>query len=128
MKKVITTDNAPAAIGPYSQAIRVACGQLVFCSGQIPLHPETGIIIGETAAEQCRQVMENLKAVLTEAGADFSQVVKTTIFLADMNDFAAVNEVYAQYFQSEPPARATVQVGRLPKDVKVEIDAVAVVS
>jgi 2-iminobutanoate/2-iminopropanoate deaminase len=125
MREVIGTDKAPAAIGPYSQAIKVQCGTLLFCSGQIPLDPKTGTIVGTTAGEQCRQVMENLKAVLAAAGGDFSQVVKTTIFLADMNDFAAVNEMYAKYLIGDPPARATVQVSRLPKDVKVEIDAVA---
>jgi len=105
--------------------VKVECGKLLFCSGQIPLDPQTGTIVGQTAAEQCRRVMDNLKAVLAAAGADFSHVAKTTIFLADMNDFAAVNETYAQYFTTAPPARATVQVGRLPKDVKVEIEAIA---
>jgi 2-iminobutanoate/2-iminopropanoate deaminase len=127
MRRAIKTDRAPAAIGPYSQAVRVDCGSLVFCSGQIPLDPETGETVGETAAEQCKQVMENLINVLAEAGVDFTTVAKTTIYLADMNDFQAVNEVYATYFDQDPPARATVQVSRLPKDVKVEIDAIAVV-
>ncbi len=126
MKEVVKTDKAPAAIGPYSQAIKVTCGTMLYCSGQIPLHPETSEIVGETAMDQCRQVMENLEAVLAAAGADFSKVVKTTIFLADMQDFTSVNEVYATYFPETPPARVTVQVGRLPKDVKVEIDAIAV--
>lgn len=100
---------------------------MIFCSGQIPLDPETGEIVGTTAAEQCKQVMENLISVLAGAGVDFTTVVKTTIYLADMNDFAAVNEVYATYFEKDPPARATVQVAGLPKGARVEIDAIAVV-
>ena len=127
MRKTIQTDQAPAAIGPYSQAVKVDAGAMIFCSGQIPLDPKTGEIVGATAAEQATQVMENLIHVLAEAGVDFTTVVKTTIYLADMNDFAAVNEVYATYFKNNPPARATVQVSRLPKDVRVEIDAIAVV-
>jgi 2-iminobutanoate/2-iminopropanoate deaminase len=126
MKEVIRSDAAPAAIGPYSQAVKVTCGTMLFCSGQIPLDPKTMEIVGDTAAEQCRRVMENLGAVLKAASAGFADIVKTTIYLADMNDFATVNEVYATYFDAAPPARATVQVARLPKDVKVEIDAVAV--
>ncbi len=126
MKETIQTDKAPKAIGPYSQGVKAACNRLVFCSGQIALHPETGEIVGKTAAEQCQQVMENLRQVLIAGGADFSKVAKTTIFLTDMNDFAAVNEIYSGYFGSAPPARATVEVSRLPKDVKVEIDAIAV--
>jgi 2-iminobutanoate/2-iminopropanoate deaminase len=126
MKQIVRTDKAPAAIGPYSQAVKVPCGTMLFCSGQIPLDPETMEVVGITAADQCRQVMENLGAVLKEAGATFADVVKTTIYLADMNDFAAVNDVYSSYFKADPPARVTVQVARLPKDVKVEIDAIAV--
>ena len=126
MRKTIQSDQAPAAIGPYSQAVKVDAGAMIFCSGQIPLDPKTGEIVGATAAEQATQVMENLIHVLAEAGVDFTTVVKTTIYLADMNDFAAVNDVYATYFKNDPPARATVQVGRLPKDVRVEIDAIAV--
>ena len=125
MKKIISTDQAPAAIGPYSQAVKVDCQSMLYASGQIPLDPNTMEIVGDTAAEQCRQVMKNLGEVLRAAGADFAHIVKTTIFLADMNDFGAVNEVYATYFESAPPARATVEVSRLPKDVKVEIEAVA---
>ncbi len=125
MKKIISTDQAPAAIGPYSQAVKVDCQSMLYASGQISLDPNTMEIVGDTAAEQCRQVMKNLGEVLRAAGAGFDDVVKTTIFLADMNDFAAVNEVYATYFESAPPARATVEVSRLPKDVKVEIEAVA---
>jgi 2-iminobutanoate/2-iminopropanoate deaminase len=124
MKQPVNTDRAPAAIGPYSQAIKVSCQTLVFCSGQIPLDPKTGQIVGQTAAEQCRQVLENLKNVVAAAGGDLSKVVKTTVFLADMNDFVAVNEVYAGFFPTEPPARAAIQVARLPKDVRVEIEAV----
>ena len=126
MKQIITTDRAPKAIGPYSQAVEVACGKLVFVSGQIPLNPETMELVGETAAEQCRQVMTNMAAVLEEARIGLENIVKTTIYLADLNDFAAVNEVYATFFESAPPARATVQVSRLPMDVRVEIDCIAV--
>ncbi len=126
MKEPIKTDNAPAAIGPYSQAVKAECGKLVFCSGQIPLDPETMEIVGKTASEQCQKVMQNLRAVLDAAGADFTNVVKATIYLEDMDDFGPVNDMYATYFVSSPPARVTVQVSRLPKDVKVEIDAIAV--
>jgi len=124
MKQPVSTDRAPAAIGPYSQAIKTSCQTLVFCSGQIPLDPKTGQIVGKTAAEQCHQVLENLKNVVTAAGGDLSKVVKTTVFLADMNDFVPVNAAYAEYFPTEPPARAAVQVARLPKDVLVEIEAI----
>ena len=127
MKDIIKTAAAPGAIGPYSQAVKVSGGSMVFVSGQIPLDPKSGEIIGATASEQCQQVMNNMKAVLEAAGADFGNVVKTTIYLADMNDFGPVNEMYATFFDSAPPARATVQVGRLPKDVRVEIDCIAVV-
>lgn len=124
-KQVITTADAPAAIGPYSQAIRV--GNMVFTSGQIPLHPQTGEIVGETATEQARQVLHNLQAVLQAAGASLQNVVKTTIFLTDLGQFAAVNAVYAEFFPNDPPARSTVQVAALPRGVQVEIEAVAVV-
>ena len=127
MKEIIKTDAAPGAIGPYSQAVKVTGGSLVFVSGQIPLDPKSGEIVGQTASEQCQQVMNNLGAVLEAAGGDYSSIIKTTIFLSDMNDFGPVNEMYATFFDSAPPARATVQVGRLPKDVKVEIEAVAAV-
>jgi 2-iminobutanoate/2-iminopropanoate deaminase len=126
MKEVVKTDRAPAALGPYSQAIKVRGNTIVYCSGQIGLDPQTGNLVGDTAAEQARRVMENLKAVIETAGAHLSDVVKTTMFLTDMNDFPAVNEVYATYFSVSPPARATVEVSRLPKDAKVEIDATAV--
>jgi 2-iminobutanoate/2-iminopropanoate deaminase len=124
-KQVITAADAPAAIGPYSQAIRV--GNLVFTSGQIPLHPQTGDIVGETAAEQARQVLQNLQAVLQAAGASLQNVVKTTIFLTDLSQFAAVNAVYAEFFPENPPARSTVQVAALPRGVQVEIEAIAIV-
>lgn len=126
MKKIISTDRAPGAIGPYSQAVKISCSNLLFVSGNIPLDAQTMELVGETAAEQCRQVMENMKQVLGAADADFSKVVKTTIYLSDMNDFADINEVYGSYFDDQPPARATVEVSRLPKDVKIEIDAIAV--
>jgi 2-iminobutanoate/2-iminopropanoate deaminase len=126
MKQIIKTDKAPAAIGPYSQAVKVPCGTMLFCSGQIPLDPKTMEVVGTDAREQTKQVMDNLGAVLKEAGVDFPNVVKTTIFMADMSDFVTVNEVYAAYFDDNPPARAAVQVARLPKDVRVQIEAIAV--
>ena len=119
----IQTNEAPAAIGPYSQA--VACGDWLYLSGQVALDPSSGAIIGETAADQARQVLRNLAAVLDAGGAALDTVVKTTVFLRDMDDFAAVNEVYAAAFGEHRPARATVAVSGLPKDVRVEIDAVA---
>ncbi len=125
MREIIRTTEAPAAIGPYSQAIRVACGKMLFCSGQIPLDPNTKEIVGATAGEQCRKVMENIKGLLAAAGTDLSHVVKTTIFLKDMNDFEAVNGVYGSYFTADPPARSTVEVSRLPRDVKIEIEVIA---
>jgi 2-iminobutanoate/2-iminopropanoate deaminase len=124
MKKVISTTDAPKAIGPYSQAI--AAGSLVFCSGQIPLDPETGEMVQGDIEEQTRRVMKNLQGVLEAAGCSFDSVVKTTIFLTDLADFAKVNEIYGIYFQSDPPARSTVQVAALPKGAGVEIEAVAV--
>ncbi|MCM1981815.1 RidA family protein [Lyngbya confervoides] len=125
-RQVIVTHQAPAPVGPYSQAIK-ASGSFLFVSGQIALHPETGTLTGgEDVSAQTRQVMENLGAVLTAAGSSWDRVVKTTVFLADMADFSAVNQVYAQYFEeSSAPARACVEVARLPKDVKVEIDCIA---
>lgn len=124
MKEIITTERAPQAIGPYSQAARD--GKLVFTSGQIPLDPATGEFVAGGAREQTEQVLKNLSAVLKAAGAELDQVVKTTVFLADMNDFAAMNEVYGRFFSSKPPARATVQAARLPRDARVEIEAIAV--
>lgn len=126
MKEIISTGKAPQAIGPYSQAVKAKCPQLVFCSGQIAIDPATKKVVGDTAAEQCRQVMKNLNEVLRSAGVGFENVVKTTIYLSDMKDFASVNEVYGSIFEKQPPARATVEVARLPLDVKVEIDAIAV--
>lgn len=128
-RSVVSTEGAPKAIGPYSQAIVAPWRKrLVFCSGQIALDPTSGELVGEgDVAAQTRQVLDNLGAVLAASGAGFDSVVKTTIFLADMNDFATVNEVYAERFSGSPPARATVEVSRLPKDVRVEIDAIAVV-
>ncbi|HCD53534.1 MAG TPA: reactive intermediate/imine deaminase [Balneolaceae bacterium] len=122
-KKIISTTEAPAAIGPYSQA--VSCNGMIYCSGQIPLNPETMEIVGETAAEQAEQVMKNLGKVLEAAGSNFSKVVKCSIFLDTMDDFGAVNEVYGGYFDSDPPARETVAVQTLPKNVLVEISCIA---
>ena len=123
-KQIISTTNAPAAIGPYSQAVKA--GNLLFVSGQIPLDPATGNLVEGDVTVQAKRVFENVKAILTEAGADFSNVVKTTVFLKDMNDFAAMNEVYATFFPSNPPARSAVEVARLPKDASIEIEAIAV--
>ncbi len=125
-RKVVHTENAPAALGPYSQA--VVASNMVYCSGQIAIDPATGKVVEGGVVEQTEQVMKNLEAVLSAAGSGFSNVVKTTIYLADMDDFQAVNEVYARSFESAPPARATIQVSRLPLDVRVEIDAIATVS
>ncbi|HMI83959.1 MAG TPA: RidA family protein [Polyangiaceae bacterium] len=122
-KQIIQTSEAPKAIGPYSQAVRV--GELVFLSGQIPLDPATGNVVEGDIVVQTRRVMENLGAVLSAAGASFAEVVKTTIFLADLGHFSKMNEVYGTYFASEPPARATVQVGALPRGVLIEIDMIA---
>src|SRR5436190_7084748 len=123
MKHAISSADAPKAIGPYSQAVRA--GQLLFASGQIPTDPVTGTIVAGDVASQTRRVFDNLAAVLEAADLSFTNVVKTTVFLADMNDFAAVNEVYGSYFAEPYPARATVQVARLPRDARVEIDAIA---
>jgi 2-iminobutanoate/2-iminopropanoate deaminase len=122
--KAISSPDAPKAIGPYSPAVR--SGQLLFVSGQIPLDPATGRMIEGDVAVQTRRVMDNLGAVLRSAGLSFGQIVRTTIFLADLEDFAKVNEVYGSYFSEPYPARATVQVTRLPRDASVEIDAIAV--
>ncbi len=124
MRKTVQTDNAPAAIGPYSQAVRH--GNMVFASGQIPLDPVSGEIVGTDISAQTRQVLENLAAVLEAGGAELAQVVKTTCFLDDMDDFAAFNEVYQRYFSTSPPARSCVAVDRLPKGVLVEIEALAI--
>jgi 2-iminobutanoate/2-iminopropanoate deaminase len=124
VKQIVATREAPQAIGPYSQAVRA--GGLVFLSGQIPLDPETGEFVAGGIGEQTEQVLRNISKVLEAAGTGLERVVKTTVYLADMNDFAAMNEVYARYFESEPPARSTVQAARLPRDARVEIDAVAI--
>jgi 2-iminobutanoate/2-iminopropanoate deaminase len=123
MRQAVSTPSAPAAIGPYSQAVRA--GALVFVSGQIPIDPATGSLVGGDIAAQTHRVFQNIGEILNAAGASFDQVVRTTVYLADMNDFAAMNEVYATYFSSPAPARATVQAARLPKDARVEIDVIA---
>lgn len=122
-KKVIRTDNAPAPIGPYNQAIQY--GDMLFVSGQIAINPATGELVQDDIKAETRMVMQNLEAVLAEAGMDFSNVIKSTIFLMDMGQFAQVNEVYGSYFTANPPARETVQVAGLPKGVNVEISVVA---
>ena len=134
MKKIIATPDAPKAIGPYSQATSIGLEsplaerrRLLFLSGQIPLDPATGELVQGTIEEETRRVMENLRAVLAAGGGGFQHVVKTTIYLADLGDFAKVNEVYGGYFPTDPPARATVQVAALPRGARVEIDAVAAV-
>lgn len=122
-REVISTTKAPGAIGPYSQGISL--GDLVFTSGQIPLHPETSVI-PETIEDQTRQALDNVKAVLEAAGTTLDKVIKATVFLGDMNDFVKMNEVYATYFTVNPPARSAVEVARLPKDVKIEIEVIAI--
>lgn len=126
MRRSIETPDAPKAIGPYVQAVVVPQGELVFCSGQIALDPASGALVDGGVEPQTERVLDNLGAVLKAAGCTFADVVKTTIFLKDMGDFAAVNAIYAKRFTGEPPARATVEVARLPRDVRVEIDAIAV--
>ena len=126
MRKNISTESAPKAIGPYAQAVVASAGSLVFCSGQIPLDPRTGELVGAGDVRvQVERVLENLGAVLTAAGASFATVVKTTIYLADLQDFGTVNEVYARHFGQSLPARATVQAAGLPRGALVEIDAIA---
>jgi 2-iminobutanoate/2-iminopropanoate deaminase len=124
-KEIIATDEAPKAIGPYSQAVRA--GGFIFLSGQIPLNPETGELVSGDIGAQTERVLENLQAVLRAAGADLDHVVKCTVYLDNMDDFAAMNEVYGRFFSKDPPARAAVEVSRLPKGVGVEIEAVAFV-
>jgi len=124
VKQIIATDRAPRAIGPYSQAVRA--GNLVFASGQTPIDPATGEFVAGGIAEQTDQVLRNLTSVFAAAGVELNQIVKTTVFLADMEDFAAMNEVYGRFFGAQPPARATVQAARLPRDARVEIEAIAV--
>ena len=123
-KEIIATETAPRAIGPYSQAVRA--GNLIFASGQIPIDPATGEFVAGGVAEQTEQVLKNLTAVFAAAGVQMNQIVKTTVFLASMDDFAAMNEVYARFFSENPPARATVEAARLPRDARVEIEAIAV--
>lgn len=126
IKKVIYTDKAPAPVGPYSQAIATQ-GELIFIAGQIPLNPQTGEIVGEGDIKiQTRQVMANIEAILMEAGVNWSAVVKTSVFLTDLTNFNSMNQIYAEYFTDQPPARACVEVSRLPKDVLVEIECIAV--
>lgn len=123
MKKIISTSEAPGAVGPYSQAVRI--GNLVFCSGQIPLDPVSGQLVTGDISAQTKRVLENISAVLRAENLGFEHIAKTTIFLTSMNDFQTVNEIYASYFKSEPPARSTVQVSGLPKGANVEIEVIA---
>jgi 2-iminobutanoate/2-iminopropanoate deaminase len=125
MKKIISTEKAPAAIGPYSQAVSV--GNMVYTSGQIAIVPITGNIVEGGVEEQTKQVLENLKSVLEHAGSSLDKVVKTTVFIKNMGDFAKINEVYSKYFISDFPARSCVEVARLPKDVLIEVEAIAVI-
>lgn len=125
MNEIVSTQNAPGAIGPYSQAIKA--NGMIFCSGQIPIDPATGEFVEGGVVEQTEQVFKNLIAVLEAGGTSLEGVVKTTVFLADMNDFGAMNEVYGRYFDTNKPARATVQAARLPRDARVEIECIAVV-
>ena len=123
VREIIQTDHAPAAIGPYSQAIKT--NGLIFASGQIPIDPRSGQFVEGGIREQTKQVLKNLAAVLEAAGSSLSRVVKTTVFLADMQEFGAMNEVYGEFFKQDPPARATVEAARLPRDARVEIEAIA---
>lgn len=123
MKKIITSSKAPAPVGPYSQAVEV--NNVLYCSGQIPLNPETGELVMDSIEAQTQQVMENISAVLAAAGLSFEHVFKAAIFITDMSDFSRINEVYAKYFKEEPPARSCVQVAALPKGVNVEIEVIA---
>jgi 2-iminobutanoate/2-iminopropanoate deaminase len=125
MKRIVSAEQAPKAIGPYSQAI--VYNGLAYLSGQIPLDPATGQLVSGGIHEQTERVLQNIDSVLRAAGSSLNRVLKTTVFLADMNDFPAMNEVYARYFTTDPPARSTVQAARLPRDVRVEIDAIAAV-
>jgi 2-iminobutanoate/2-iminopropanoate deaminase len=126
MKKIVATEKAPKAIGPYSQAI--VHNGMAFLSGQIPLDPATGQLVEGDIAAQTTRVLENLKAVLEACGSGLDQVVKTTVYIKDMGEFAKMNEVYGKYFSENPPARSTVEAARLPRDVRVEIDAIAIVA
>jgi len=124
MKKIISTSEAPAALGPYSQAVRA--GSTIFCSGQIPLDPKTGQIVAGDISAQTKRVLENIAAVLRAEGLSFQDIVKATIFLTDLGDFQIVNEIYGSYFTDQPPARSTVQVAALPKGASIEIEVIAV--
>jgi 2-iminobutanoate/2-iminopropanoate deaminase len=124
-KKVVFTEKAPKPIGPYSQAI--IAGNLIFTAGQIPIDPATNQVVQGDIKEQTRRVLENLRAILESVGATFDDVVKVTIYMKDLNEFSAMNEVYSEYFKNSPPARTTVEVSRLPRDVKIEIDLIAIV-
>jgi 2-iminobutanoate/2-iminopropanoate deaminase len=127
--EIISTPSAPKAIGPYSQAVAVSAGRLVFCSGQIPIDPSSGELVGAgDVGQEVQQVMKNLAAVLHAAGSSLDRVVKTTVYLVDLGNFSRVNEIYATYFKDRPPARATVQVAALPRGAQVEIDAIATAS
>lgn len=123
MKKIISTDNAPAAIGPYSQAVKA--GHFIYISGQLPIDVATGEFSGKSIGEQTRQSLMNIKHILENEGASMDNIIKATVFLKDMNDFAEMNKVYAEFFDEDPPARAAVEVARIPKDAKIEIEAIA---
>jgi 2-iminobutanoate/2-iminopropanoate deaminase len=126
MKKIINTKKAPSPIGPYSQA--VVAGNFLFISGQIPIVPESGNIVGQGIQEQTKQIMENIKEILAKAGTNFDSVVKSTLFIRDMREFKIINEIYGSYFSKSPPARETVEVSKLPRNVRIEISAIADIS
>ena len=126
-KEIIQTEKAPVAIGPYSQAVTVPAGRMIFTAGQIPIDPKTALSVGDDIETQTRQVLKNLTAVLVAAGATLDDVVKTTVFLKNMGDFVKMNGVYSEFFQSKYPARSAVEVARLPKDVLVEIECIAII-
>lgn len=128
MREAVKTTGAPAAIGPYSQGIKTDAGKMIFTAGQIPLDPATGQLVTGDIKVQTRRVFENIKAVLEAGGGSLANVVKTTVFLADFNDFAAMNEAYAEFFPNNPPARTTIQAAGLPKNARIEIDTIAVLS
>ncbi len=127
MKEIIKTPAAPAAIGPYSQGISITCGKIIYTAGQIAINSKSGELVNGGIVEQTKQALENIKAILAAAGASMEQVVKTTVFLHSMDDFTLMNETYSRYFSTNPPCRSTVEVARLPKGAKVEIEAVAVI-